>query len=736
MQTTINRNFNLQYTSMSKKKHRKSEPKTKFHGDKKLKSGLFHLVRKLFQNHPEATLNYKDVCSLLHVKDAETRKVIVTVLVELANEGTIRQNGFQAYQLNNNLDIVEGELQLTQRGSGFVFIAKGEKDIFIPPHFLGQAIGGDIVKVAITKDSGDRREGRITEVVSRERTQFVGTIQVKDQQGFLLPDNNKTGLKISIPKEKLNGAKTGDKALVKITVWPKSAEIPFGEVVQTLGGNSLHDNEMISILVSNGLDIEFDDAVMSEAELLSLELDQNEIARRRDFREILTFTIDPIDAKDFDDAISFQRLSNGHLEIGVHIADVSHYVRPESAMDKEALKRGNSVYLVDRVIPMLPEQLSNMVCSLRPHEDKFTFSAVFEIDEDGVIYKTWFGKTVIHSNHRFSYEDAQEILEGAEGPYKGELHLLDKIAKIYRKKRIKEGALLINSEEVRFKLDEKGEPIDVMIKVSKDAHQLIEEFMLLANKAVATYVGDVKKDEDRVPFIYRIHDAPDPEKIGMFNLFLEKFNLKLEFTHPDQIAKSINALLTSIEHKNEYSIIQQMAIRSMAKAVYDTDNIGHYGLGFRYYTHFTSPIRRYADLMVHRILLECLEKRPHVYNSKLDDIAKRISRQERRAVEAERESNKYFQVVFVHDKIGEEFDGIVSGIAEFGLFVRMTAIGCEGMVPMQEIPGDRFSFDAKTMTIVGQKTGRTYSFGDSVRVKIGEVHPRKRQIDLELVGGK
>ena len=283
MQTTINRNFNLQYTSMSKKKHRKSEPKTKFHGDKKLKSGLFHLVRKLFQNHPEATLNYKDVCSLLHVKDAETRKVIVTVLVELANEGTIRQNGFQAYQLNNNLDIVEGELQLTQRGSGFVFIAKGEKDIFIPPHFLGQAIGGDIVKVAITKDSGDRREGRITEVVSRERTQFVGTIQVKDQQGFLLPDNNKTGLKISIPKEKLNGAKTGDKALVKITVWPKSAEIPFGEVVQTLGGNSLHDNEMISILVSNGLDIEFDDAVMSEAELLSLELDQNEIARRREF---------------------------------------------------------------------------------------------------------------------------------------------------------------------------------------------------------------------------------------------------------------------------------------------------------------------------------------------------------------------------------------------------------------------------------------------------------------------
>lgn len=739
MKTTINRNFNSDKARMSKKKHRKGESKgkPKFKGaDKKLKTGLYHLIRKLFQNHPEATLNYKDVCSLLHVKDSETRKVIVTVLIDLANEGTLRQNGFQAYQLNTNFDVLEGELQLTQRGSGFVIISKNEKDIFIPPHHIGQAIDGDIVKVAITKDGGERREGRITEVVSRERTQFVGTIQVKDQQGFLLPDNSKTGLKIAIPKEKLNGAKTGDKALVKITVWPKSAEMPFGEVVQTLGGNSLHDNEMISILVSNGLDIEFGDDVMSEAELLSIHLDQKEIERRRDFRDVLTFTIDPIDAKDFDDALSIQRLKNGHLEIGVHIADVSYYVRPDSAMDKEALKRGNSVYLVDRVIPMLPEQLSNMVCSLRPHEDKFTFSAVFEIDEEGAIYKTWFGKTVIHSDHRFTYEDAQEILEGADGPYKDELHLLDKIAKIYRKQRIKNGALLINSEEVRFKLDEKGEPVDVMIKVSKDAHQLIEEFMLLANKAVATYVGDVKKDEDRVPFVYRIHDAPDPEKIALFNQFLEKFNLKLDFTHPDQIAKSINTLLLSIKDSNEYSIIQQMAIRSMAKAVYDTDNIGHYGLGFRYYTHFTSPIRRYADLIVHRILLECLEKQPHKYNSKLEDIAKRISRQERKAVEAERESNKYFQVVFVHDKIGEEFDGVVSGIADFGLFVRMTDIGCEGMIPLQELPGDRFSFDAKTMTIVGQKTGRTYNFGDSVRVRISEVHPKKRQIDLEMVEGK
>ena len=458
-----------------------------------------------------------------------------------------------------------------------------------------------------------------------------------------------------------------------------------------------------------------------------------EVAKRREFRDILTFTIDPADAKDFDDALSIQKLENGHLEVGVHIADVSQYVKPGSAMDNEAYRRGNSVYLVDRVIPMLPEQLSNMVCSLRPKEDKFTFSAVFELDENGKIYKEWFGKTVIHSDHRFAYEDAQEILEGAEGPYKEELHILDKIAKIYRKERFKQGALMINSEEIRFKLDENKEPVDVVVKVSKDAHQLIEEFMLLANKRVAMFVGMPQKGKDPVPFVYRIHDKPDPEKIALFSLFLDKFGHSLEFTSPEKAAQSINKLLSDIHLKNEFSIIQQMAIRSMAKATYDTDNIGHYGLAFQYYTHFTSPIRRYADLMVHRILLECLENRPHKYNSALEDICKRISRTERKATEAERESNKYFQVVFVHDKIGEEFDGIVSGLAEFGLFVRMTENACEGMVALQELPGDRYTFDEKTMTIVGQKTGRTFHFGDNVRVKISEVHPKKRQIDLELV---
>lgn len=701
--------------------------------DKKLKQSLFHIIRKLFQQQPDAVLNYKQVCMLLHIKDGESRKLVVTILTELNKEGFLKQDGHATYRYSNTQEIIQGELELTQRGSGFVIIDKKSTDVFIPPHAIGQAIHGDTVKVVITKRSGERPEGRIVEVVSRERTQFVGTIVMKDKFAVLVPDNSRTGVEIIIAKENLNGAKNKDKALVKITVWPKTAEHPFGEVIQTLGGNSLHDNEMLSILVSHGLDIEFDSAVMSEAEQVTMALDPVEVAKRRDFRDVLTFTIDPVDAKDFDDALSVKKLENGHWEIGVHIADVSHYVRPDSAMDKEALKRGNSVYLVDRVIPMLPEQLSNMVCSLRPHEDKFTFSAVFELDENGKVYNEWFGKTVIHSDHRFAYEDAQVILEGADGPYKTELHLLDKIAKTLRQARFKKGALMIASEEIRFQLDEKREPIGVMVKVSKDANQLIEEFMLLANRRVASFVGEPKKRQDIIPFVYRCHDKPDPEKIALFNVFIDHFGYELEFSNPEQVAKSINKLLSDIQLKNEFSIIQQMAIRSMAKATYETVNIGHYGLAFEYYSHFTSPIRRYADLMVHRILLETLENKPHKYNSVLDDVCKRISRQERKATEAERESNKYFQVVFVHDKIGEEFEGIVTGVAEFGLFVRMNENACEGMVPLQEIPGDRFSFDAKKYVIVGQKTGKVYNFGDTVKVKITEVHPRRRQIDLALV---
>jgi ribonuclease R len=494
-----------------------------------------------------------------------------------------------------------------------------------------------------------------------------------------------------------------------------------------------NDTEMLSILYNQGINPIFPPAVLEEAEFVPIDLDPKEIANRRDFREILTFTIDPFDAKDFDDAISYKVLENGNLEVGVHIADVSHYVRPGTAMDAEAVLRSNSVYLVDRVIPMLPEQLSNVACSLRPHEDKYSFSAVFEMDENGKIFKEWYGKTVIHSDRRFTYEEAQEILEGQSGDYEEELRKLDKIAKILRKNRLKKGALNIESEEMRFKLNEKGLPNEVVIKTSKDAHKLIEEFMLLANRYVATFLSKTEKGRDPFPMIYRVHDAPDPAKMEVFAVFIEKFGHKIDLHDPSKIAEKLNALFQELKEENEFSLIQSMAIRSMAKASYETENIGHYGLAFHHYSHFTSPIRRYADLVVHRILQEELTTKKHRYGNELNDICKRISRNERKAAEAERESTKYFMTLFVSEHIGEVFNGTISGIADHGMFVRMDENHCEGMVPMMEIPGDRFYFDQEKFRIIGSKTKREYNFGDRVQVRISEVSLRKRQIDLELV---
>lgn len=712
---------------MAKKKANNKSKTSKFKGS------LTHIIRKLFDKNPSSDLSHKQICSAIDIKEGELRKQVYGVLKDLVNAEFLRETSHGTFKMNKNNKTVEGEIQITQRGAGFLLTDKSEADIFISPNHLNHALNGDVVRVSITKKTATKTEGQVIEILNRERTQFVGTLDVHDKFAFFIPDNQKNGIDIYIPKEKLNGGKHNDKVLVRITAWPKSSDSPFGEVLEVLNAKNPNDNEMISILVNQGLEIKFPQAVIAAAELVTMDLDPEEVKKRRDFRSITTLTIDPVDAKDFDDAISLQWLENGNVEIGVHIADVSHYVQPGTPMDEEALKRSNSVYLVDRVIPMLPEQLSNMACSLRPNEDKFSFSAVFEMDEKGKVLNQWFGKTVIHSNRRFTYEQAQEIIEGATGDYKKEILLLDKIAKILRKKRLKSGALNIESEEMRFELDAQGNPVNVILKTSKDAHKLVEEFMLLANKHVATFIGQPKGNKDIIPFVYRCHDKPSTEKIALFRVFIDKFGYELNFTHPDEISKAINTLLSDIHLTNEYSLIQTMAIRSMAKATYETENIGHYGLAFPFYTHFTSPIRRYADLMVHRILFEELTTKQHRYGSALNDICKRISRNERKAVEAERESNKFFQTLFMKDRIGETFEGTVSGIADFGMFVKMDENQCEGMIPIADIPGDRYYFDAEKYAIIGNNNKQTFNFGDKVKVKVLEVDTRKRQINLELV---
>ena len=697
------------------------------------KPGVTSIVMRVFERNPEAELTHKQVSYLIDAKDPASRQLVFDCLNQLSSKGAIKRLNHYTFKLSSQENLVEGKIEITQRGAAFVVIEGRDKDIYIAPQNVGQALNGDIVKVRVFRQGPNRDEGAVIQIKERERFQFVGTIKITDKYAILVPDNNRTGTEIYISKENLMGAKSGEKVLAKITAWPKSSDIPYGEVIAILGMPGSNDTEMLSILYNQGINPVFPPAVLEEAEFVPIDLDPKEIQNRRDFREILTFTIDPFDAKDFDDALSYKVLENGHLEIGVHIADVSHYVRPGTAMDAEALLRSNSVYLVDRVIPMLPEQLSNIACSLRPNEDKYSFSAVYEMDEYGKIYSEWYGKTVIHSNRRFTYEEAQEILEGKAGDYEEELRKLDKIAKILRKNRLKKGALNIESEEMRFRLNEKGMPNEVVIKTSKDAHKLIEEFMLLANRHVANHLSKTEKGKDPIPMVYRIHDAPDPAKMEIFAVFIEKFGHKIDLHDPSRIAEKLNALFEELKEENEFSLIQSMAIRSMAKASYETENIGHYGLAFHHYTHFTSPIRRYADLIVHRILQEELTAKKHRYTNELNDICKRISRNERKAAEAERESTKYFMTLFVSEHIGEIFQGTISGIADHGMFVRMDENHCEGMIRITEIPGDRFYFDQEKFRIIGVKTKLEYNFGDPVQVRISEVSLRKRQIDLEWV---
>lgn len=697
----------------------------------KKKNVLQKQILDLFKNETKKAYNYKQIASILKENNAADRKLIYSILLDLSSQGVLKEMSKGKFRSSVNSQTLEGRIEITKRGAGYVIADSG--DVFIASRNINRALNGDIVKINLLRSRNKKnREGEVIEIVERVNKTIVGTIEIGESFAFLIPDNFKIDVDIFIPLSKLNGAKSGYKAIAKMLEWPESAKNPFGEIIEVLGRPESNDAEMKAILASNNIPFVFPDEVSAEAASIPTEITADVISKRNDLREVLTFTIDPIDARDFDDAISFRELNNGHYEIGVHIADVGHYVKEGSNLDKEAYKRGNSVYMVDRVIPMLPEHLSNGVCSLRPNEEKLAFSAIFELDKDAVVHNEWFGKTVINSNHRYTYEDAQEIIENKEGTHSEALLIVDGLAKIMRRKRLKDGALEIQSEELRFELNDEGVPINTYKKRTKDANKLVEEFMLLANKKVAKFVGDTKTGKPVIPFIYRIHDKPDKEKVELFRVFLQKFGKDFSYNNEKDIALNMNALFEEMKEEASFSMIQSMAIRTMSKAIYDTENIGHYGLGFRYYSHFTSPIRRYADLLVHRILLQTLEKK-NQQNPGLSDTALHISQTERRAVNAERDSQKFFQAFYVKDKIGESFNGVITGITDWGMYVEMTELNCEGMVQIKSIQDDKYYFDEKKYSVIGLKYGEEFNVGDKVIVVIEKVSLTRKQIDLKLM---
>ncbi|WP_121355286.1 ribonuclease R [Flavisolibacter nicotianae] len=630
---------------------------------------------------------------------------------------------------------LRGKLEITRSGMGFVIVEGEEADILVRPTDFNTAMHGDIVRVRLKEDRGGRRkQGVIVGVDERKQSEFIGHLEMNKGFAFFVNEADKRTPDIFVPERSFNGATESDRVVVKVTSWDsEGGKRPVGEVVGILDANDSNDMAMKEILLEAGFPIGFPDDAMEEAGRIPDLIGEEEIRRRRDFREILTFTIDPVDAKDFDDALSIRLLKNGNYEIGVHIADVSHYVNPETALDEFAYKKATSVYLPDRVNPMLPEHISNVLCSLRPHEDKLTFSAVFEMTAKGAVKKYWLGKTVIHSNHRFTYEEVQEIIEKESGIYEDEIMLLNNIAQRLRKKRFDAGAINFSSQEVRFKLDEKGKPIGIVVKESKEAHQLIEEFMLLANRYVAQHVSEIEINKKPVPFPYRVHDLPTEEKLVPFMAFARKFGHKFDTSTPEKIAESFNTMLQDVQGKPEQHVLESLGIRTMAKAAYTTDNIGHYGLGFENYCHFTSPIRRYPDILVHRVL-EDLLKNSVKPDKKMEQKCKHCSERERAAMEAERAANKYKQVEYMRDFVGDEFDGIISGVAAFGFWVETIEHKCEGMVSITSLAEyDEFRLVESDYSLVGMRSGRRFRMGDRVRIKVIAANLEKRQLDYEWV---
>ncbi|HLL41828.1 MAG TPA: ribonuclease R [Segetibacter sp.] len=632
-------------------------------------------------------------------------------------------------------NVTKGILEITRSGIGYVVVDEEGGDVLVRPNDFNTALNGDTVRVRVLKENlrNGKKEGKITEVVSRKQSEFIGHLQVSSNYAFFIPDAGKPMPDMYIPMDKLNNAKDKDRVLARVTKWDSPNKKPEGEVVQQLLAEHESDIAMKEILVENGFPLVFEDDALEEAMRLPDVISSSDIKKRKDMRDVLTFTIDPVDARDFDDAISVKRIKADLYEIGVHIADVSHYLLPGSALDDDAYHRATSVYLPDRVNPMLPERISNELCSLRPNEDKLTFSAIFQINLKGHVKDFWLGKTVIHSDHRYTYEDVQEIIEKKEGINHEEILLLNELAQHFRAERFKKGAINFSSTEVRFELDEKGKPIGIIVKESKEAHQLIEEFMLLANKTVAEYVSKVKVSKKEVPFAYRIHDVPDEQKLTPFMAFAAKYGHKFDTSTPEKIASSFNTMLEDARGKPEQHVLEQLGIRTMSKAVYSAENIGHYGLAFEFYCHFTSPIRRYPDILVHRVLESCLEGAP-IFDKKMEEKCKHCSDMERGAMDCERAGNKYKQVEFLKDHLGEEFLGVVSGVAGFGFWVETVEHRCEGLVSISSLSDyDDFRLIESDYSLVGHRSGRKFRMGDKVYIKVVAANLAKRQLDFDWV---
>jgi len=696
---------------------------------------LTTMVLNIFEQNGNTPLNYKQVSAKLNVHDQDAREVILDILKDQVFSGVLKESTPGKFQLLELKTYIEGRVDMTADGSAFVVTDdEFESDIFVAPRKLRNALNGDRVKVYVyAKSRGKNKEGEVIEILQRAKMEFTGIVKLSERFAFFIPDDRKMLHDIFIPMTELNGAKNGIKAVAEITDWPAEAKNPIGRIKHILGVQGENDTEMNAILAEFGFPLVFPKEVEHEAEAIPDVITPEEISRRRDFRNIITFTIDPFDAKDFDDALSYRQLENGNYEVGVHIADVSYYIKPDSALDKEADERGTSVYLVDRVIPMLPERLSNGLCSLRPKEDKLCFSAVFEMDEEAHVINEWFGKTVIHSDRRFAYEEVQEVLETKQGDFQHELLKLNALAYKLRERKFKNGAISFETTEVKFKLDEHGKPTGVYVKERKDAHKLIEDFMLLANRKVAEHVSKMGKGKHKYTFVYRVHDTPKPEALANFAQFAARFGYKINTKSDKETAKSLNYLMEDVEGKKEQNVLTQLAIRSMAKAIYTTKSSSHYGLAFDHYTHFTSPIRRYPDVMVHRLLFHYLNGGQSANAEHYEKLCQHSSQMEKKAADAERASIKYKQAEYLKDQVGSVYAGVISGVTEWGMYIEIIENKCEGMIRLRDISDDFYTLDEKNYAIIGQRKKKVYQLGDEVKIRVKSVDLTKKQIDFSLV---